>query len=327
MATNDPTKAQSTPATSTGAPPPFQITPIRQQHRYIKCCFYGAFGYGKTTLAGSSVDVPEMRDVLFVSAESGTMSVEESDRIKQVDLIDVVRVTNFKQVAHVQEFLKAHIQARDAYLRGGPGKDAALSRLAKLQSRMFGDSVMPIDCIDDEVQEDVRNEDGTWAQARLRLYRTVIVDSLTEVDTFTMYELLNIQTDMKLDVDKMEVAQFAEFRKNNQMMQLLVRAYRDLDMNVILICSTQYNQDELKRMHWAPALTGKLAAQIQGFVDIVGFIQVGKPTEGSKEIPRRLMIQPIGNYDAKNRIASFKDPYIDDPNMMKIMAAFKGKKA
>jgi hypothetical protein len=141
-----------------------------------------------------------------------------------------------------------------------------------------------------------------------------------------MYGLLNIQTDMKLDMEKMDVAQFAEFRKNNQMMQLLVRAYRDLEMNVILVCSAQYNQDELKRMHWAPALTGKLAAQIQGFVDVVGYMQVGKPAEGGKEAPRRLYIQPIGQFDAKSRMASFKDPFIDDPNMSKIMAAFKGLK-
>lgn len=325
----DPTKAAST-STTVGAPPPFQITPIRQQHRFIKCLFYAQFGYGKTTLAGSSVDVPKMRDVLFVNAESGTMSVEESDRIKHVDLIDVVRVTDFKQVAHVQEFLKAHIIARDAYLRNGPGpdKDAALTRLAKLQSRMFGTEYMPLDVIDDDCKEDVRDPTtGVWSAARLRLFRTVIVDSLTEIDTLSMYGLLNIQTDMKLDMEKMDVAQFAEFRKNNQMLQLLVRAYRDLDMNVILVCSAQYNQDELKRMHWAPAVTGKLAAQIQGFVDIVGYMQVGKPTaEGGKEAPRRLYIQPIGQFDAKSRIASFKDPYIDDPSMSKIMAAFDGQK-
>lgn len=325
MATNDPTKAASAPAT--GVAPPFTITPIRQQHRFIKCCFYGAFGFGKTTLAGSAVDVPEMRDVIFVNAESGTMSVEESDRIQNTDKIDVVRITDFKQVAMVQEFLKAHILARDAYLKGGPGKDAALTRLAKLQSRMFGEELMPVDCIDDEALEDERDPvTGKWITARLRLYRTVVVDSLTEIDTFSMYGLLNIQTDMKLDMEKMDVAQFAEFRKNNQMMQLLVRAYRDLEMNVILVCSAQYNQDELKRMHWAPALTGKLAAQIQGFVDVVGYMQVGKPAEGGKEAPRRLYIQPIGQFDAKSRMASFKDPFIDDPNMSKIMAAFKGLK-
>lgn len=319
----DPTKAQSTPAkAATGAAPPFMITPIRQQHRYIKCVFYGAFGSGKTTLAGTAVDVPSMRDVLFVSAESGTMSVEESTDIQHVDLIDVVRITDFKMVAHVQEFLKAHTAARDAYKK--EKSDTALDRLKKLQARLFGPG-MPYECIDDEATEDVIREDGTWETARLRLYETVIIDSLTEIDQFSMYQLLNIQTDMKLDMDNMEVAQFAEFRKNNQMMQILVRAYRDLDMNVLLVCAAQFLQDELKRMHWTPSLTGKLSGQVQGFVDIVGYLMVGKPEGDKKEAPRRLYIQPIGQFDAKTRIASYKDPFIDAPTMTKIMAAFRGK--
>lgn len=319
---NDPTKAQTAPQKASAPPPPFVITPIRQQHRYIKCCFYGAFGSGKTTLAGSAVDVPGMRDVLFVSAESGTMSVEESTDIQNVDLIDVVRITDFKMVAHVQEFLKAHTAARDSYKKDKNA--AALDRLKKLQARLFGPG-MPYECIDDEATEDTLNNDGTWETARLRLYETVIIDSLTEIDQFSMYQLLNITTDMKLDMDNMDVAQFAEFRKNNQMMQILVRAYRDLDMNVILVCAAQFLQDELKRMHWTPSLTGKLSGQVQGFVDLVGYLQVGKPAEGSKEAPRRLFVQPIGQFDAKTRIASYKDPYFDQPTMAKIMAAFRGR--
>ena len=320
---NDPTKKPSTPTATAGtAAPPFQITPMKQMHRYIKCCFYGAFGTGKTTLAGSAVDVEEMRDVLYVSAESGTMSIEESDKIKHVDLIDNVRVTDFKMVARVQEFLKAHILARDAYLKGGANKEAALQRLVALQSRMFGN--MPAEAISIDHETDEIGEDGIYTQARLRLYRTAVIDSLTEVDTFSMYQLLNIQTDMKLDAD-MDVAQFAEFRKNNQLMQLLVRAYRDLDMNVIIICAAKYTQDELKRFLWGPALTGQLAGQVQGFVDVVGFIQTAAPKEGEKEVARRLWIQPVGKFDAKTRMASFKDPYIDAPDMTKIMLAFKGK--
>lgn len=320
MATADPTKQPTAP--TTGTTPPFVITPIKQKHRYIKCVFYGPFGSGKTTLAGSAVDVDGMRDVLFVSAESGTMSVEESDKIKNVDLIDVVRIKDFKMVAHVQEFLKAHTVARDAYK--ADKNPAALDRLKKLQARLFGPG-MPYECIDDEATEDNFNDDGTWETARLRLYETVIIDSLTEIDQFSMYALLNIQTDMKLDMENMDVAQFAEFRKNNQMMQILVRAYRDLDMNVLLVCAAQFLQDELKRMHWTPSLTGKLSGQVQGFVDVVGYLQVGKIADGGKEAPRRLYIQPVGQFDAKTRMASFKDPFIDDPSMAKIMAAFRGK--
>lgn len=300
----DPTKSQTIAPVSA---PPFQITPLKTEHRFIKCLFYGKFGDGKTSLAASAVDVAPMRDVLMVNAESGAMSVEEAEHIKNRDDIDQVRVTDFKTVAYIQEFLQAHCLARDSN---------NLERLQKLQGRIFGlpqDKWLEI------------KEDGEGL-LRLRKYRTVIIDSLTEIDTFSMYQLLGIKVDMKLD-QEMDVAQFAEFRKNNQMMQLLVRAYRDLAMNVILVASTQYVQDELKRMHWTPALTGKLSGQVQGFVDVVGFLQTGKPSEGSKDIPRRLYIQPVGQFDAKSRMASFKDPYIDAPTMEKLMAAWNRNKS
>lgn len=311
MAT-DPSKPQSNAQAAAGvtAAPPFMITPLKTEHKFFKGLFYAKFGDGKTSLAGSAVDVPAMNDVLMINAESGEMSIEEADHIKNRYRIDQVRVTDFVTVARVQEFLLAHCKARDA-------KD--IDRLRSLQARLFGYSK---DVIDVDATEDVFEEDGfTFKVARLRRYRTVIIDSLTEIDTFSLYQLLGIKTDMKLDAD-MDVAQFAEFRKNNQMMQLLVRAYRDLPMNVLLVASTQYIQDEMKQMHWTPALTGKLSGQVQGFVDLVGFLQTGKPAEGSKVIPRRLYIQPIGKFDAKSRMAAYKEPYIDNPTMQKIWEAF-----
>lgn len=303
MATADPTKQPSVkPVTA----PPFMITPLIQEVRYIKTLFYAKYGEGKTSLAASAVDVAGMRDVLLVNAESGAMSIEEADHIKHRFDIDQIKVNSFKTVAEIQMFLKAHCDARDK-------KD--IKRLRDLQGRLFG--------IPQEEWEMIK-EDGEGLY-RLRKYKTVIIDSLTEVDVFSMYQLLGITIDMKLDVEAMEVAQFAEFRKNNQMMQLLVRAYRDLPMNVLLVAAAKFTQDEQKIMHWAPTITGQLGGQIQGFVDIVGFLQTGKPEKPGDPIPRRLYIQPIGRFDAKSRLASYKLPYFDDPSMPKIMAAWSHK--
>lgn len=306
----DPTKTAGAKVVAS----PFKIKPLKTDHRYIKVVIYGPFGSGKTSLAASSVDVEGMEDVLMVNAESGTLSVEDAPYINNRYYIDRIDCTDFKTVALVQEFLVAHCKARD---------DGDIARLKALQARTFG---YPADIIDTDCDDDEFDADGAITKARLRKYRTVIVDSLTEIDTYSMYQLLNIQTDMKLDKE-MEVAEWAEYRKNNQMMQLLVRAYRDLPMNVILVCSAQFNQDEMKRMYWVPSLTGKLAAQVQGFVDIVGYLAVGTPKEDPKTkeimIPRRLWVQPVGQWAAKSRIASFKDPGIDQPTFGKIMAAFK----
>jgi hypothetical protein len=309
----DPTKPQTNPQLT---PAPFRITPIKQSHRYIKALIYGPFGTGKTSLAASAVDVPGMDDVIFVNAESGTMSVQEAEHIVNREYIDQVQCNDFKTVALVQEFLTNHCIARD---------NNDLRLLKVLQARTFGYSPDIIDeeCEEDEYNsDDINDPDRTITRARLRKYRTAIIDSLTEVDTLSMYQLLGIKTDMKLD-QEMDVAEWAEFRKNNQLMQLLVRAYRNLPMNVIMVSGNQYTQDEIKRFNWTPAITGKLANQVQGFVDLVGYLTNGKPLEGKDEIPRRLYIQPIGNFDAKSRIASYKKPFIDNPTMGKIMNAFR----
>jgi len=62
-------------------------------------------------------------------------------------------------------------------------------------------------------------------------------------------------------------------------MQMMIRAFRDLPMHVFFVCAQQYTQDETKKMHYTPALTGKLAAQAQGFVDIVGFLRAQAPDD------------------------------------------------
>jgi hypothetical protein len=127
-----------------------------------------------------------------------------------------------------------------------------------------------------------------------------------------------------MDPEETDVAGWPEFRKNNQMMQIVIRAYRDLPMHVIFVCPAGYNQDEKKVFHWTPALTGKLSNQVQGFVDIVGYLVPGQLKEEGKEAARRLFVQPItgtptGKFDAKNRRASFKESWFDNPTMGEIM--------
>lgn len=260
---------------------------------------YAKHGVGKTTLIASAVDVPEMNDVLMIDAESGEMSLESNPRVKLADKIDRVRVSSFQQVAHVQEFLKAHCLHRD---------NNNIDGLKNLESRFTGVPVSEIETP--------------------RRYKTVLIDSVTEVNQFVMYQIMGQATDMKLteangDAADMEVARFEEFRKSNQMMQLLIRAYRDLPINVLMVCSEQYTQDEVKKFHYTPALTGKLSSQIQGFVDIVGYLKSGSIPEGGTEAPRRLFVQPVGNFDAKSRIAKLKQSYFDNPTMTTIMAAIK----
>lgn len=277
--------------------PPFQIVPMKRRTRYLNMLVYGDYGTGKTYLAGTCVGVPSMNDVLLLNAEKGDLTLE-SDEYDFED-IDVIEVSKYSDVARVVDFLKLHCKYRD-----DKSKEAH-EKLINMQEELTG--------------EEVDDED-------LRKYRTIIIDSLTEVEVFCLYDLLGITDTTKLD-EELATAEWSEYKRQTQKIQLLMRTLRDLPINAIFICSRIHTQDDKKRFNYTPAMTGKLAGIVQGFVDLVGFLTVGKATkdpdesEGEVIIPRRMYVQPVGKFNAKCRFSSYKLPYFDNPDVEGILKA------
>jgi hypothetical protein len=210
-------------------------------------------------------------------------------------------VTTFQQVARVHEFLTAHCVARD---RNDEKK------LRELQCKIFfkpdGSAYKP-----DELEHVYR-------------FRTAIVDSLTEVDQYSLYKLRGLdQSQLLDDAGDIDALEWKGYGKNNEMVKMLCRAFRDLPMHVLFACAVGYVQDERKQFHYSPAMTGKLATQVQGMVDLVGFLAVSAAPDESGALPRRLFIQPGeiagAKFDAKNRRAVYTQPYFDNPTMDDIM--------
>lgn len=267
--------------------PAFAIVPARKRRRYLNMLVYGDYGVGKSFLIATASEVAEMRGVLYISAEGGDLTVEDFD-------IDVVSVYNYGQFARVHEFLRLHCKFRDMYKDGDKEqKTEAKAKLIKLQSMFTG---VPIE----EIQEP-------------QLYYTVCVDSLSEVQKYCMYQLLGIKIgEFALDTEP-ETPQWSEWGKSAEMIRLLVRSFRDLPMNALFVCARSEEQDHQKKFHYKPLLPGKLANEVQGFFDVVGYY-IAAPTEGG-EIHRRLYLEPGQTFQAKNRFRDFTDRYIDNPSM------------
>lgn len=275
--------------------PPFMIERTSaSEGQWFKLMVYAMPGIGKTTLLGSSADVPDMRDILYVDCEKGRLAIEDNDRIKNPGFVLDNRVScmDFKTAAHVHDFLKGHCKFRD---------ENNIPKLKEYEAMLRG-------CSPADIDEPKR-------------FRSVMVDSLSELDTYCNYQILGVTQDKVLEEsgsNDVEVAGWAEFRKNNQMMQMLMRAFRDLPIHFLASAGRVYAEDEKKRRYYSPALTGQLRTQIPGFFDMVGYMTTEKVGD---QLERRLYVKPVGttNFEAKNRRSMFKADFFKDPTMTDIM--------
>ncbi len=263
--------------------PAFRIETVQRRERYLKALIYGNYGVGKTTLAASANDVPSMRHIIMINAESGDMSIEDHEDL------DAITVQDFRTLGQINEFLRQHCTARDA---------GDVDRLRTMEAVLKG--------VEEEEIEVPRQ------------YKTCIIDSLSELEAYCFNQLLGITTETRLD-EETQSAEWTEYKKNNTMMLRVVRAFRDLPMNVIFTCGEKYTQDETKKFKYVPAMTGQLSKKIQGFMDMVGYYKQGQGSDG--QIARRLFVLPSGQgrYDAKHRYQAYKGEHFDDPTMTSIL--------
>jgi hypothetical protein len=273
-------------------PPAFQIFGLSEYDRFIKLLVHGDYGTGKTRLVASACMVPDMNDILFIDAEAGDLTVTTEPLFRpHQDRFKVIKVRDFKTFARVQEYLKLHCQYRDMNNEEGDAK------LKGLELLLFP-------------------KDGYDPNSAPRKFRTVIIDSLSEVESYSMYAILGHTDKTRID-DETAGAEWAEYKKNHSQMLRAIRAYRDLPMNVLFTSAAAYTQDEQKRMIWSPALTGKLARQCQGFMDIVGFMTVAIGEGNMKK--HNMQVQPTPKINAKCRFSNYKAIGFEDPTMKSIL--------
>lgn len=268
---------------------------------YINMLIYGPFGTGKTILAASAQDCPETANVLVADAEGGFKSIRDFGY-----KVDSYRINTFKAFNSLYEFARTHCKLRDIYLTADPNSKEyadARAKLIKLEAWMKG---KPEESITDP-----------------KIYRTIVVDSLTEVQKYAMYHILDIDINVVALDQEMGIPKIQDWGKNAEMIRMLVRAFRDLEMNTIFTTLDTTDKDETDgKVMIAPSLPGKLSKEVPAFVDIVGYMHV-VPDKNQPDRPRRMLqVQPMGKYNAKSRYKSL-GTYIEDPTISKVVALIK----
>jgi hypothetical protein len=211
-----------------------QISKPTENLPTINMLVYGESATGKTTLSASADAVPEMRGVLFVDVEKGTLSIRKTEYRP-----DCIQVTRWEQLEEIY-----------AHLLSGQHK-----------------------------------------------YRTVIVDSLSEVNDLSVDNILsNISIDGDRDPDLM---QFQDWNKNQSRILVMLRKWRDLPMNVIFTSLMKEDKDPKSGIvKKGLDLPPKLGRKVPAIFDNV-FYYYSMEHEGENK--RLLLSQKTPNTIAKNR--------------------------
>ena len=265
-----------------------QTINVSTEDDYLKMLVYAQGGIGKTVLSATASQLDG--DTLFISAERGTKSIRLKKWTDRIDLnkIHVVGMDNFIDFNDYYEFLYDHVEMvkqYDRYRKSGDNANAS-----KMIEAIW------------KQQSDEPREKGQMP----RIYRTVVIDSLTEVQRRSLDRIVDTRTGqanpgsitrgVKFENNRTTLQDYGD---NTQQMRKLVRAFRDLDMNVIFTALEAEVQDEMTgKVTVRPALTDKLWQDVNGYVDIVARMFTATK---DKQVERKIAFQPYGNYTAKDR--------------------------
>lgn len=293
------------PVVQPSANNPFIARDLDFASDWISMLIYGDFGVGKTFLAGSAALVDDYSDILYIALEGGEKGLKQLIKegkkkgINVAERILVIPVQTFKQYGNIYEFMKLHVKFRD---------DDDLTKLRRLEAQIKG---LPGDICkdDDQLAKLIPNP---------KKIKTVITDSLTEAQKYCMYQILGIDPLTQRIDNEPDQAQFQDWGRSREMIQFLVRRLRDLPVNSIFICGQDTDQDTAKKWFYTPLLPGKLAGDVRGLVDVVGYY-ASIPQEGGRIVRRLFLVGgTYGNSHiaAKHRFGeNLKTSFIDDPTM------------
>ncbi|MNB67146.1 hypothetical protein D3C75_136310 [compost metagenome] len=309
--------------------PMMGLRPIEDVYNWMNILIYGAYGDGKTHLVGTAALVPEMCDILYISLEGGEKTLREIVKLCKANNVDpsvlmVMPVQNYRQFAQSYETLKRHIAFRDSNNVAGLRMiECQLRGVEMLEKIGWQPTTTDPNKVVSEMTQAIQQLSQNAAKLeelipKPRRFKTVILDSLTEAQKYCMYQILGIDpTTQKLDAEP-DSAEWKDWGSSREMIQFLVRRFRDLDINAMFVAAVDEEQDAKKRIYYEPMLPGKLSKDVRGLVDIVGMI-VKVPQEGGKII-RRLYLEG-GNYGAVNIAAkhrfgsSLKTQWLDNATM------------
>lgn len=152
-------------------------------------------------------------------------------------------------------------------------------------------------------------------------YKTVVIDSLTELQKLDMFDIMKELTDRRPDRDP-DVPDVREWGKTGVHMRTIVRAFRDLPMNTILTALADPQKDSTGVVTLYPSVPGKMRTELAGFFDVVGYLYTN-PGEEEGTIQRIIQVVGTQRVIAKDRTATL-GLYLQDPSIPQMFDLIHG---
>jgi AAA domain len=148
-------------------------------------------------------------------------------------------------------------------------------------------------------------------------YETVVIDSLSELSKIVMISILEDVMASSAGANRdPDVPAIRDWGKLREQMGRIVRSFRNLPINTVFtslvseinpyIEDSKGNISANPNSKLGPALAGKMAEEIPGYLDVVGFMYVEESIKPGSNPPlkqrmRKLLVQPYGKVLAKDR--------------------------
>lgn len=153
-------------------------------------------------------------------------------------------------------------------------------------------------------------------------YKTVIIDNLGMVHSMAMdLEMEKVCRDDP--AREPHVPSRREYGIVRAQIHKLVRFFTELGVNLVVTAHAELDKDEVTGLtRIRPAIAGKLAYEIPGLVDVVGYLETERPEKGggrrkNDDVIRVARFQPYRRVDAKDESDNL-GVTMQDPTMPKI---------
>lgn len=143
----------------------------------------------------------------------------------------------------------------------------------------------------------------------LALYKTFVIDKLTDLSFDNLAEITKRQYGGGMDVRALFKPQGDDYGENNERLRRIVADFRKSSKNLIVICHYRYFKDKNGIVKVGPDFSEKLIGNMSSMFNLVGYMT--REDDGMGNVVGRMQTQPTPNVVAKCNIEGVPNEVIN----------------